>query len=251
MKGFNKMRKSIIIGNWKMNKNLSETLNFIKEIEPKCKHLNMDAGVAVPFIYLKEAKKNAKNLIIAAQNCYFEDSGAFTGEVSVNMLKDIGITHIIIGHSERREIFHETDELINQKNKAILEKGLIPIVCCGETLAQYNKKETLKVVYKQLEKAYKDISKELVEKSVIAYEPIWAIGTGKTATAEIAQNICKAIREKISKLYDNETAQKIRIQYGGSVKPDNIEELLSQPDIDGALVGGASLEGSSFIQLIE
>ncbi len=245
------MRKSIIIGNWKMNKNYAEALKFVKIIDSNCAKLNLEAGIAAPYLYLNDLAKISKHLIVAAQNCFFEEKGAFTGEISINMLKDIKVTHVIIGHSERRTIFGESDELINKKNKAILEKGLIPIICCGETLDQYNKKKTLNVVHNQIKLAFQGIDKSLASKAIIAYEPIWAIGTGKTATPEIAQNVCKEIRKKLIQIYDNQTADNIRIQYGGSVTPENVKTILIQEDIDGALVGGASLDENSFMKLIK
>lgn len=245
------MRKPIIIGNWKMNKTISETLDFLNQVDKECANLQVEAGVGVPFLSLQQANKDAHNLIIAAQNCHYEDNGAFTGEISILMLKEIAITHVIIGHSERREMFNETDQTVNLKVKKLLANNMIPIICCGETLVQYENNETNQIVESQIEKALKDVSANSVEKVIIAYEPIWAIGTGKTATAQIAENVCKVIREKISKIYDQATAQMVRIQYGGSVKPDNIKELLSQPNIDGALVGGASLNAESFLGLVK
>ncbi|AHF61389.1 triosephosphate isomerase [Spiroplasma mirum ATCC 29335] len=245
------MRKQIIIGNWKMHKTVRETVDFIQEVDKEVAGITVESGVGVPFTSLAVAKENAKNLIIAAQNCHFESQGAFTGEISVEMLQDLNITHVIIGHSERREMFNETDETVNKKAKKLLAKGMVPIICCGETLTQYEKKQTNEVVTRQIEKALEGINEEDVKTIVIAYEPIWAIGTGKTATAQIAQDVCRVIRDKIASLYDDVVANDIRIQYGGSVKPDNIKELLSQTDIDGALVGGASLEPSSFLGLVK
>ncbi|WP_425378379.1 triose-phosphate isomerase [Spiroplasma endosymbiont of Polydrusus pterygomalis] len=245
------MRKKIIIGNWKMYKTTSETIDFFKEVDHACVDLTVDAGVAVPFVNLALAKQHAHNLIIAAQNCHYEDLGAFTGEISVDMLKDLKLTHVIIGHSERRQMFNETDETVNLKAKKILAKGMVPIICCGETLEQYEKNQTQQVVESQIEKALQGIDLEDVKTIVISYEPIWAIGTGKTAIAEIAQNVCAIIRVKIASLYDEVVANVVRIQYGGSVKPENIKELLAQPDIDGALVGGTSLEPKAFLGLVK
>ncbi|WP_425380202.1 triose-phosphate isomerase [Spiroplasma endosymbiont of Stenodema calcarata] len=245
------MRKSIIIGNWKMHKTTSETIEFLKQVDDVCTNLELEAGVAVPYVNLAVAKQYAKNLIVVAQNCHYEDFGAFTGEISVDMLQDLKITHVIIGHSERREMFNETNETVNLKAKKLLAKGMVPVICCGETLYQYENNETQKVVENQIEKAFQGITLEDAKTVIIAYEPIWAIGTGKTATAEIAQKVCAIIRNKIANLYDNVVANTIRIQYGGSVKPDNIKELLSQPDIDGALVGGASLEPQTFLGLVK
>ncbi|WP_374696165.1 triose-phosphate isomerase [Spiroplasma endosymbiont of Polydrusus formosus] len=245
------MRKPIIIGNWKMYKTTSETIDFFKKVDHACADLKIDAGVAVPFVNLALAKQHSHNLIIAAQNCHYEDLGAFTGEISVNMLKDLKLTHVIVGHSERRQMFNETNETVNLKSKKILAKGMIPIICCGETIEQYEKNQTQQVVESQIEKALQGINLEDVKTIVIAYEPIWAIGTGKTMIAEIAQNVCAIIRAKIENLYDEAVANVVRIQYGGSVKPENIKKLLAQPDIDGALVGGASLEPKAFLLLVK
>ncbi|WP_253301399.1 triose-phosphate isomerase [Spiroplasma endosymbiont of Phyllotreta cruciferae] len=245
------MRKPIIIGNWKMHKTSSETIEFLNQVDPVCGNLTVEAGIAVPYINLAVGHQHANNLIIAAQNCHYEDFGAFTGEISVDMLEDLKITHVIIGHSERREMFNETDETVNLKAKKLLAKGMVPVICCGETLDQYENNETQQVVENQITKAFQGIDLENAKTVVIAYEPIWAIGTGKTATTEIVQKVCAIIRAKIAVLYDEVVANVIRIQYGGSVKPDNIKELLAQPDIDGALVGGASLEPQTFLGLVK
>ncbi|AGM25747.1 triosephosphate isomerase [Spiroplasma syrphidicola EA-1] len=245
------MRKPIIIGNWKMFKTSDETVSFLNAVDGACQQLEVEAGVAVPFVNLGLAKQHAKNLIIAAQNCHFEDQGAFTGEISVDMLQDLGITHVVIGHSERREMFNETDETVNKKMLKLLAKGLTPILCCGESLGQYENNETAMVVKTQIQKAFKGVNLEDAKTVIIAYEPIWAIGTGKTATAQIAQDVCAIIRQEIANIYDEVVANTIRIQYGGSVKPENIKELLAQPDIDGALVGGASLDPTSFLGLVK
>lgn len=189
-------------------------------------------------------------LIIAAQNCHYETEGAYTGEISIKMLKDMMVSHVIIGHSERRMYFNEVDETINKKLHSLFNANIIPILCCGETLNQYENKETNEVIKNQIKLALKNIKVENIAKLVIAYEPIWAIGTGKTATAQQAQTVCKMIREFISELYNKNVAEQVRIQYGGSVKPDNIKLILSEPDIDGALVGGASLVPQSFFDLL-
>lgn len=244
------MRKPIIVGNWKMNKTNTEAITFIKGIE-EVLHDNADFGVGVPFTALKDSVVAADKLIVAAQNVHFENSGAFTGEVSVEMLKDINVKWVIIGHSERREMFNETDETVNLKAKKLIENGLTPIVCCGETLEQFEANKTAEVVNGQIEKCLSGISGENVSNLVIAYEPIWAIGTGKSATKEIAQNVCQMIRKTVAELYSDEVASKVRIQYGGSVKPDNIKEYMSEEDIDGALIGGASLKVDSFTEIIE
>ncbi|ALV23473.1 triosephosphate isomerase [Mycoplasma sp. (ex Biomphalaria glabrata)] len=244
------MRKKIIIGNWKMNKNNHETIEFIK-VADEFKQENIIHGVAVPAPYLMTANYLANNLVVCAQNCHFEDKGAFTGETSPMMLKDLEINWCVVGHSERREYFNESDEIINKKVLALLKHHISPILCCGETLHQYSNNETKSVVENQLRKNLASVSADEVVHVVIAYEPIWAIGTGKTATAEIAEDVCKFIRETLSKLYDEKTANKVLIQYGGSVKPDNIKELLNKPNIDGALVGGASLEINSYLALLK
>lgn len=189
-------------------------------------------------------------LSVAGQNCHWESSGAYTGEISVEMLKDAGCSYVIIGHSERRQYFSETDEMINKKAKAILAGGLIPIICCGETLEQRESGVTDSWIASQIRAALAGISSEDVAKSVIAYEPIWAIGTGKTATADQAQEICAVVRQTVAKLYNQETADNVRIQYGGSVKPANVKELMAKEDIDGGLVGGASLVPDSYLALV-
>lgn len=243
------MRKKIIIGNWKMNKNNHETVEFIK-VADKFQQDDVIHGVAVPTPYLMTANYLAKNLVVCAQNAHFEDKGAFTGETSPLMLKDLEINWCVVGHSERREYFNETDEMINKKVISLLNHHISPILCCGETLQQYNNNETKSVVKNQLTKNLANVPADKVIHVVIAYEPIWAIGTGKTATAEIAEEVCKFIRETITSLYDEKIADKVLIQYGGSVKPDNIKELLTKPNIDGALVGGASLEVNSYLALL-
>lgn len=244
------IRRPIIIGNWKMNKTIEETEQFINEVDSKLKDIKIDCGIAVNFISLNSAIKRAKNLMILAQNCFYENNGAFTGEISPVMLKAINVNYCIIGHSERRTIFNESDEIINKKVKKLLEHKIIPVLCCGETLEQYQQQKTQNVISNQLISAFKGVQPEDAEKVIIAYEPIWAIGTGETASVEIAQELCNFIREEIVKLYNAIVANKIRIQYGGSVKPDNIKQFLDQKDIDGALVGGASLDVKSFLTLI-
>lgn len=244
------MRKPIIVGNWKMNKTYQEAVDFVKEVDPKLEGMTHgDFGVAPTYLGLWGAQDAAKNLIISAQNVHFEPSGAYTGEVSVEMLKDINISWTILGHSERRQYFGETDETVNKKVKVCLEKGITPIVCVGESLEEFEAERTEEVVRKQLSEGLKDLSGD-VKSIVIAYEPIWAIGTGKSATTEIAQNTCAIVRDELKNIFGEEAAEAIRIQYGGSVKPENIKEYMAQPDIDGALVGGASLKVDSFLELI-
>lgn len=248
------MRQKIIIGNWKMYKTMKETTDFLTEFEKKVnnKTFNCQFGVASSFTNLIALKdKQVKNLIVAAQNCHDQLQGAFTGEISVKMLEELNVTHVIIGHSERRQYFNETNESINRKLKTIFnDSKMIPILCCGETLVQYESKATNQVIETQIKLALREISGDNVAKLIIAYEPIWAIGTGKTASVTEAQNICALIRTIIAKLYQKDIADKVRIQYGGSVKPENIKSFLVQPDIDGALVGSASLQVTDFINLL-
>ena len=244
------MRKPIIVGNWKMNKTIAEAVEFINAVDPAC-HDGATYGVAASFLALNEANKAAKNLIVAAENCHFADNGAYTGEVSVPMLEEIGVKYCIIGHSERRQMFGDTDETVNKKAKRLIEAGITPIVCIGETEAQFDAGETEKVIRDQLTGSLADLCPKCVANLVIAYEPIWAIGTGKSATKEIAQNCCHIVRDQIRVMYGDEAADKVRIQYGGSVKPENIAEYMAMEDIDGALVGGASLKIDSFKELIE
>jgi len=248
------MRKNVIAGNWKMNKTLSEANQFVEEAASKVPNNDkVDAIVCAPFPFLASLVEKAKgsSVKIGAQNMHFEDSGAFTGEVSPVMLKDIGVSHVVIGHSERRELFAETDEIVNEKTHAAFNHGLTPIVCCGETLEQREANETMNHVENQIKEALKGLSDKQIADTIIAYEPIWAIGTGKTATSEEANEVCTHIRNVIKTMTSEETAEQVVIQYGGSVKPANIDELLAQSDIDGALVGGASLEADSFLQLVE
>lgn len=244
------MRKPIIVGNWKMNHGIAETKEFVAAVDGKVTD-KADWGIATPFLDLATAKEGAKNLIVAAENCHFKDSGAYTGEVSVGMLKEIGVEWVILGHSERRQYFGETDETVNLKMLQVLNNGMTPIVCVGESLEEYEAGKTHDVVKTQVVAAFKDVTAEAAERVVIAYEPIWAIGTGKSASVEIAENCCKIVRDQVKVMYGEEAAEKVRIQYGGSVKPNNIVEYMAQPDIDGALIGGASLKEDSFTEIIE
>ncbi|MFK2825440.1 triose-phosphate isomerase [Bacillus sp. B190/17] len=248
------MRKPIIAGNWKMHKTSSEAKSFAEEV----KSLVPDAGVVdsvicSPALFLEQLVQTVEgsDVKIGAQTMHFKDSGAFTGEISPKALHDIGVQYVIIGHSERREMFNETDETVNKKVHAAFVHGLIPIVCCGETLKQRENGETDSFVAGQIEKALEGLTEEQVGKIVIAYEPIWAIGTGKSSTASDANEVCARIRQTVAEQFSQEAADSVRIQYGGSVKPNNIGEYMEQPDIDGALVGGASLESASFLQLLE
>lgn len=248
------MRKPILAGNWKMYKSFDEAVDFVdavKEIIPS--NDKVDAVICAPAIYLPTlvATTDETDLAIGAQNMHFEEEGAFTGEISPAMLSNINVDYVILGHSERREMFNETDEAINKKVGAALKHGIVPIICCGETDAEREAGETVAKVSSQIRAALQGFSAEQVTHMVIAYEPIWAIGTGKTATADDANETCGAIRNVIAELYDQNTADAIRIQYGGSVKPENIVELLSKEHIDGALVGGASLQVESYVKLLE
>lgn len=244
------MRKPIIIGNWKMNKTNSETIDFVNEVDKKIT-LVADWGIATPYTSLHSASSAAQNLNIVAQNCHNADSGAFTGEISVSMLKELNVEWVILGHSERRQYFGETDETVNAKTLQVINNDMTPVVCVGETLEEYEAGNTKSVCKTQTVAAFKDVTSTAMERVVIAYEPVWAIGTGKTATNEIAQDVCAYIRSVVADMFDQEVANKVRIQYGGSVKPEGLSTLLEQPDIDGALVGGASLQAESFIEMVE
>lgn len=238
------MRKKIIAGNWKMNKTPSETVKLIEELKPLVNNEEVDVVFCVPAISLTTAIEAAKgsNISIGAENMYYEESGAYTGEIAPNMLTDIGVKYVIIGHSERREYFAETDETVNKKVLKAFEHGITPIICCGETLTQREQGITIDFIRTQIKIAFVNVTAEQAKRAVIAYEPIWAIGTGKVATTEQAQEVCAAIRACIAEIYDEATANEIRIQYGGSVSADSAPELFTQPDIDGGLVGGASLK---------
>lgn len=248
------MRKPIIAGNWKMHKTLPEAKKFIEDVNGLVPSIEkVESVVCAPALFLGQLVEVARNhdLKIGAQNMHFEESGAFTGEISPKALEDIGVNYVIIGHSERREMFNETDETVNKKTLAAFKYNLTPIVCCGETLEQREKGETNDLVGSQVTKALEGLTEEQLKQTVIAYEPIWAIGTGKSSTAEDANETCAHIRKVLAERFSTEVAEAIRIQYGGSVKPGNIKEYMAQSDIDGALVGGASLESDSFLQLLE
>ena len=242
------MGKYIIAGNWKMNKLPSETYDFVKEVAEATKGAACEVVCCTPFVCLAPAIEADKGTHVktGAENLHFEDKGAYTGEVSADMLKDMGVDYVIIGHSERREYFAETDETVNKKVIKALEKGLLPIVCCGESLEQREAGITMDLITIQIKKAFANVSADDAKKVVVAYEPIWAIGTGKTATDEQAEEVCKAIREVLSALYDNATAEAITIQYGGSMNAGNCAGLLAKPNIDGGLIGGASLKSADF-----
>ena|SRR5690625_1242689 len=248
------MRKKVIAGNWKMNKVLSEANQFIEEVAKQVTNSEqVEAIVCAPFPYLATLVEKAKgsSVKISAQNMHYADDGAYTGEVSPVMLKDIGVSHVVLGHSERREYFAETDETVNKKVHAAFEHDLTPIVCVGESLEQRETNETMDHVETQVKEAIEGLSANQVAETIIAYEPIWAIGTGKTASSEQANEVCSHIRNVIKDVVSEEVAEQVIIQYGGSVNPDNIAELLTQSDIDGGLVGGASLEAESFLKLVE
>ena len=247
------VRTPIIAGNWKMNMNPEQTAEFVKAVKDKLpKATEVESVIAAPAVDLPALLENAKGseLKVAAENCYFEDEGAFTGETSPKVLKEMGVDYVIIGHSERRDYFHETDEDINKKAHAIFNNGMTPIVCCGESLETREAGKAEEWGEAQVKAALKDLTAEQVSNLVIAYEPIWAIGTGKTATSDQAEEICAVVRKTVADLYDQGVADKVRIQYGGSVKPANVKELMAKPNIDGGLVGGASLVPESYLELV-
>ncbi|MDO4938435.1 MAG: triose-phosphate isomerase [Lachnospiraceae bacterium] len=237
-------RKKIIAGNWKMNKTPSEAVELCKELIPLVKNDDVDVVFCVPAIDIIPVIDAVKgtNIQVGAEDMSFEDKGAFTGQISAAMLVDAGVKYVILGHSERREYNHETSEEINKKVLKAFENGLTPIMCCGETLAQREQGITLDWIRQQVKVGFQNVTADQAKQAVIAYEPIWAIGTGKTATTEQAEEVCKGIRECIAEIYDDATAAAIRIQYGGSVNGGNAAELFAQADIDGGLVGGASLK---------
>lgn len=238
------MRRKIIAGNWKMNKTPQEARKLIKDLIPLVNDSEDDVIFCVPFVDVPAAIDALKgtNIAVGAQNMHWEEKGAYTGEISADMLYELGVEYVIIGHSERRQYFAETDETVNKKILTALAHELIPIVCCGETLEQRENGDTLDLVRNQIEKAFDNVSAEDAVGIIIAYEPIWAIGTGKVATKEQAEEVCAYIRLTIRDLYGDEVAEQIRIQYGGSVNAENAAELFAMPDIDGGLVGGASLK---------
>ena len=246
------MRKKVIAGNWKMNMLPGEAIEFITELTPLVKDSKNEVILCVPYTDLFYALLTAQgtNIKIGAQNMHFEEKGAYTGEVSGKMLKSINVEYVIIGHSERRQYFNETDETVNKKIKAAFANGLKPIVCVGETLEQREAGKTVEIITKQTELALEGLTDEQVKNTIIAYEPIWAIGTGKTATKEDANESIKSIRNKISEIYGQETANRVIIQYGGSVKSGNSKELFEMSDIDGGLVGGASLKAEEFSKIV-
>ena len=246
------MRRKVIAGNWKMNMLPNEAIKMIDELTPLVKDTENEVILCVPYtdLFYSLLVSQNTNIKIGAQNMHFEESGAYTGEISGPMLKSIGVEYVIIGHSERRQYFAETDETVNKKIKAAFKYGLKPIVCVGETLEQREAGKANEIVTNQIEKALEGLTDEQVKNTIVAYEPIWAIGTGKTATAEDANEMTKAIRNKIENIYGQNVAEEVIIQYGGSVKSSNAKELFSMSDIDGGLVGGASLKSDEFAKIV-
>ncbi len=246
------MRIPFIAGNWKMHKTTAEALEFVNVLMPEVEKTDVEVAICAPFTQLTalaEAAKNSK-LKIAAQNMHYEESGAFTGEIAPQMLTEIGIDYVVLGHSERRAYYNETDETVNKKVLKALEVGINPIICCGESLEQREDGSAKDVVKKQVKAALQGVADSDISKVVIAYEPIWAIGTGKTASSDDANKMIAFIRQNLAELYNDKLSETVRIQYGGSVKPANVTDIMNQSDIDGALVGGASLKTEDFIKLI-
>jgi triosephosphate isomerase len=246
------MRKPFIAGNWKMNLLTAEAIELARAVVAAAEGLEVEVGIAPTYTAISAVGSVLKGskVRLMAQNLFWEDKGAFTGEISAPMIEDLGCTHVIIGHSERRQFFGETDETVNRRLAAALKHGLVPIVCIGETLAEREANRTLQVLEAQVRGGLKGLTAAELKSLVVAYEPVWAIGTGKTAGKEQAQEAHAFIRQLLGRLYSKDFAAAVRIQYGGSVKPDNVKELMSMPDIDGALVGGAALKADSFIPLM-
>ncbi len=246
------MRIPIIAGNWKMNKNVDEALEFVNQLKNEVNETDVEVVLCCPFIALSEVKKaiEGTKVKLGAQNMHWEESGAYTGEISADMLLNIGVDYVIIGHSERRQYFNETDEIVNLKVKKAVAKGIKPILCIGETLEERESNQTFEVVKTQTVKALEGITEEDLKNIVIAYEPIWAIGTGKTASSQDANAVIANIREVVKELYNETVSEVVRIQYGGSVKSANATEIMNESDIDGALVGGASLEAKEFLGIV-
>lgn len=246
------MRKPIIAGNWKMNNNMEQSLALINDLKPMVREAKCEVVVCPSHVQLNEIGKavQGSNIRLGAQNMGFEENGAFTGEVSAPMLKELGVSYVILGHSERRRYFSETDEIVNRKIKLALKHELTPIVCCGETLEEREAGLMKEVLGRQIKIGLKGLDKEDIENLIVAYEPVWAIGTGKTATEDQANAAISYIRDVIAAMYGSRTSEKVRIQYGGSVKPSTIKAQMEQPEIDGALVGGASLKASDFAGIV-
>lgn len=246
------LRKAIIAGNWKMNKTRPEAKELIEALKPLATNAGCEVVICVPFTNLETAVELTKgtNIKVGAQNCHFAKSGAFTGEISADMLVEVGAEYVVLGHSERRQYFGETDETVNKRTKAALEAGLKPIVCVGELLWERECNITEEVIARQIKLDFYDVSAEDLKKCVIAYEPVWAIGTGKTATADQAEEVCAFIRATLAKLYGEDVANAITVQYGGSMNAGNAAELLSKVNVDGGLIGGASLKAPDFAAII-
>lgn len=246
-------RKAIIAGNWKMNKTPAEAKELLTAIAPLVKDADCEVIACVPFVDLQTALEvtEGTNIKIGAENCHWEEKGAYTGEISAKMLTSMGVEYVVIGHSERRQYFGETDETVNKRTKAALAAGLKPIVCVGELLWERECDITEEVIARQIKLDLFDVSEEDVKKTVIAYEPVWAIGTGKTATADQAEEVCAFIRKTIAKLYNQETADAVTIQYGGSMNDANADELVSKTNVDGGLIGGASLVAEKFAAIVK
>lgn len=247
------LRKAVIAGNWKMNKTRPEAKQLIEDLKPLVADAGCDVVVCVPFTNLETVLEAAKgsNIKVGAQNVHFEKSGAYTGEISADMLTEMGVQYVVIGHSERRQYFGETDETVNKRVKACIAAGMTAILCVGEMLVDRENGITAELVSTQTKIALKGVSKEDLSKVIIAYEPVWAIGTGKTATSEQANEVCAIIRNVVASLYDKEAADAMTIQYGGSMNPKNAAELVAQPDVDGGLIGGASLKAADFKVIVD
>lgn len=246
-------RKPIIAGNWKMNNTIAQTEALLKDLKPLVVDADCEVVVCAPFTSLAKAIELTKNsnIAVGAENVHWAEKGAFTGEISAEMLAELGVKYVIIGHSERRQYFNETDETVNKRVKAALAAGLKPIICIGETLAEREGGKVEEVLVRQTTRAFADIDAKELKNIVIAYEPVWAIGTGKTATAQQANDTIKIVRDTIAKLYDKSEADKMRIQYGGSMNPKNAKELMAMEEIDGGLIGGASLKALDFSQVVK
>ncbi|HSQ34298.1 MAG TPA: triose-phosphate isomerase [Peptostreptococcaceae bacterium] len=246
------MRRPIIAGNWKMYKTIKEAIEFVNEVKDKVNNTDVEVVICAPFTLLKDLKDvtSGTNIKIGAQNMHFEENGAYTGEVSPMMLKELNMDYVVIGHSERRQYFNETNETVNKKILKALQHDIKPILCVGETLEERECNKTKEVVKLQTEMALKNVVSDKVEDIVIAYEPIWAIGTGKTSSSQDANEVISYIREVVRDLYNEEISEEVRIQYGGSVKPSNVSEIMNESDIDGALVGGASLVAKDYVELV-
>ena len=247
------LRKAVIAGNWKMNKNRAEAKALITDLKPLVADASCDVVICVPYTNLETAlaATEGTNIKVGAENCHFEKSGAFTGEISADMLTEMGVEYVIIGHSERRQYFGETDVTVNKRTKAAIAAGLNVILCVGEMLEDRENGITAELVAMQTKIALKDVSKEELKQVIIAYEPVWAIGTGKTATAEQANEVCAIIRSVIAQMYDQAAADAMTIQYGGSMNAKNAEELVAQPDVDGGLIGGAALKAEDFSVIVK